>query len=194
MKTTQYKSLIFITGNAAKAAQLAMHLDFPVEHKKIDLVEIQSLDLDEIIGYKAKEAYSRIKKPVLVEDTSLKFSALNNLPGPLVKWFMNGIGNKGLCKLLDGYNDRTAEAEVCFGLYDGNSLKTFRNTVKGSIAIEPAGKTGFGWDPIFIPAGRSKTWGEMDMEEQMQTSVRRGALKKLEAFLLASSDVRDLNL
>ena len=51
------------------------------------------------------------------------------------------------------------------------------------IAKSPQGERGFGWDPIFIPEGFTKTWGEMSPEEQKETSMRRMVLKKLEAFL-----------
>jgi len=176
-------SLTFITGNPSKAEQLARHLDYSVAHQKLDLPEIQSLDLKEIVEHKAKEAYKQIKKPVLVEDTSLVFSALGKLPGPLIKWFLTELDNAGLCKMLDGYTDRSAHAEVCFGLYDGQELQIFDGGVKGTVAESPRGERGFGWNPIFIPEGSTKTWGEMTPEEQKETSMRRIALKKLEAFL-----------
>ena len=41
--------------------------------------------------------------PVIVEDTSLCFNALNGLPGPYVKWFYEAVGNEGLVKILDGF-------------------------------------------------------------------------------------------
>ena len=44
----------------------------------------------EISNLKAKHAYSILKKPVFVEDTSLCFAALHGMPGPYVKWFVNG--------------------------------------------------------------------------------------------------------
>ena len=175
--------ITFITGNAAKAEQLGRHLEYPVTHQKVDLVEIQSLNLKEIVEHKAKEAYRHLQKTVLVEDTSLIFHALGRLPGPLIKWFLIEIDNTGLCNILDNFSDRSALAEVCFGLYDGKELKTFEGQAKGSIAKSPRGERGFGWDPIFIPEGHSKTWGEMDTEEQKETSMRRTALKKLEAYL-----------
>lgn len=106
--------IIFITGNPAKAKQLARHLEYPVEHKKIDIPEIQSLDLKEIAEHKAQEAYKQIQVPVLVEDTSLVFHALGKLPGPLIKWFLEELDNEGLCRLLDGCKDRSVQAKVCF--------------------------------------------------------------------------------
>lgn len=176
-------TLTYVTGNAAKAEQLARHLDYPVEHKKLDIHEIQSLDLKEVAEHKARGAYRQVQGPVLVEDTSLIFHALGGLPGPLIKWFFAQLGNEGLCRLLDGYKDRSARAEVCFCFYDGKTLETFTGEMNGTIANLPRGEQSFGWDPIFIPEGHAKTWGEMDMEEQKETSMRRIALKKLEAYL-----------
>lgn len=75
------KNLTFVTGNIAKYQQLRRHLKYLLLHQKLDLGEIQSLDLEEIIEHKAKEAYKQIKQPVLVEDTSLVFQALGKLPG-----------------------------------------------------------------------------------------------------------------
>ena len=177
------QDITFITGNPAKAEQVGRHLKHPLLHKKLDLPEIQSLDLHEIVERKAKEAFAQIGTPILVEDTSLIFHALGRLPGPLIKWFLTELDNAGLCKLLDGYDDQSALAVACFGLYDGKELKIFEGPMHGTIAASPRGEKSFGWDPIFIPDGCEKTWGEMDVDEQKETSMRRIALEKLDAYL-----------
>lgn len=174
----------FITGNKSKAEQLSWHLGVNLSHQAVDVHEIQSVDLAEVVEYKARTAFELVDGPVLVEDTSLIFHALGRLPGPLVKWFLQELGNDGLCRVLDGYEDRTATASVLFGYYDGKDLTTFLGEAKGKIALEPRGEMGFGWDPVFIPAGYSKTWAEMSKEEQNDTSMRRVALKALEEFLI----------
>ena len=97
------------------------------------------------------------------------------------------LDNAGLAKLLDGYTSRECTASVCFAFFDGETLKMFEGACKGIIAHEPRGERGFGWDPIFIPDGHKKTWGEMTPEEQSKTSMRRIALKKLEEFLRLNS-------
>ena len=176
------KEITFITGNKAKAEQLAFHLHMPVAHHKLDLHEIQSLSLEEVVRDKAERAYSILKSPVLVEDASLTFQALGALPGPLIKWFLVELKNEGLAELLNG-KDRSAVAEVMFGYYDGIDCQIFSGSTNGSIADVPRGELGFGWDSIFIPEGQSKTWAEMTLEEQKDTSMRRIALAKLEVFL-----------
>ncbi len=178
-------SLTFVTSNPEKSRQLSHYLDFPVLHKEIDLIEIQSLDVAAIIEHKAKEAYKYVLSPVLVEDTSLQFLALGKLPGPFIKWFLAELGNDGLCKLLGGSTERSALTSVQFGLYDGQSFQAFAGTREGSISLTPRGDNGFGWDSIFIPKGYHKTWGEMTDRESQKTSMRTIALKKLDAYLKA---------
>jgi non-canonical purine NTP pyrophosphatase (RdgB/HAM1 family) len=173
----------FITSNPSKAEQLGWHLGIELDHMAAEVPEIQSLSLAEIVEHKAKAAYEIAKGPVLVEDTSLVFHALGKLPGPLIKWFLTELDNYGLCQLLNGYPDRSATASVLFGYYDGRELHTFEGRAKGSIANHPVGERGFGWDPIFIPIGHNKTWGEMTKEEQSNSSMRRIALAKLEDYL-----------
>ena len=175
--------ITFITGNPGKAERIRKHLPIELLHQAIDLNEIQSLNLQEVAGHKAQEAYKFVQGPVLVEDVSLVFNALGALPGPLIKWFLKELDNPGLCKLLDGYTDRSAVAKVCFALFDGKETHFFENERTGTIVIEPRGKKLFGWDTIFIPDGYEKTWGEMTEEETVPSSMRRPALKKLETFL-----------
>lgn len=177
------RKLTFITSNPSKAAQLSIHLDYPIEHVKVDLLEVQSLDLEEIIIHKAEEAYKIVKSPVLVEDTSLRFLSLGKLPGPLIKWFLIELGNDGLCNLLVGYTNRKALAEVIFCLYEGENYHLFNGSMSGTIATIPRGESGFGWDSIFIPSGYEQTWGEMNKKLQMKTSMRRIALKKMQMYI-----------
>lgn len=162
----------FITGNQSKANFLAKFLNHPVAHEKVDLDEIQSLDLREITEHKVRQAYAALSKPVLVEDTALDFVVLGRLPGTFIKWFLEEAGNEHMCKMLNAYNDRTAIARVCFAYYDGKQLEFFVGELKGKISEAPRGKRGFGWDAIFIPDGSTKTYAEMSDEEVNQFSLR----------------------
>jgi len=173
----------FITSNAEKAAQIGRHLDHALSHAALEIPEIQSLDVTEVATHKAHQAYAQLGTPVLVDDTALTFHALGGLPGPLIKWFLGALGNDGLCTLLDAYPDRTARAVVCFAFCDESGVQHFSGSVSGSIADAPRGEEGFGWDPIFIPEGYDETWGEMDVERQRETCMRRSALRKLQRGL-----------
>lgn len=175
--------LILVTGNPAKEAEIGWytrHVQF--ETVSLDIPEIQSLDLREVVQQKAQEAYQQVRRPVIVEDTSLVFHALGRLPGPLIKWFLKELRPEGLCRLLDAYSDRHATASVFFGMCDGEVVRVFEGSADGSIAPAPRGAENFGWDSVFILRGAARTWGEMTLEEKWATSMRRQALEKLDAF------------
>ncbi len=180
MKNTE---LIFITGNAGKAKYLADYFHLPVTHKKLDLPEIQSLSLREVVEDKARRAFAEVGAPVLIEDVSVVFTAMQGLPGPLIKWFDTALGNEGICRLLDSYDNREAVTEVQFAYCDGDDVHVFSGKVKGSMAKEPRGEGGFGWDKIFIPDGYDKTRGEMSSEDWHESGMRKIALEKLREFL-----------
>lgn len=158
---------VFITGNQNKADYLAKLLGVPLDHVKIDLDEIQSADLDVVVEHKVKQAYEIAGRPVLVEDVALSFSALGGLPGPFVKFFVdseNGLEN--MCRMLDGFDDRSARAECVYGYYDGSDMKLLRGGLKGTIAMHPKGEGGFGWDKIFCPDGyEGKSRAELITEQ-----------------------------
>lgn len=175
--------IIFITGNLNKVKYTSKFTHYQFEHNKLDLDELQSLDVLKVIEHKVKQAYEIVKAPVLVEDTSLVFHALNGLPGTFIKFFVDNTGNDGMCKMLDGFKDRGATATVCFGFYDGKVFQTFIGESRGSISINPRGDNGHGWDPIFIPNGEHRTHAEMTDEEIGKVSPRKKALIKLEKFL-----------
>lgn len=180
------KDLVFITGNQYKADYLAKWLGHPVKHHKLDLDELQTLDVHEIVAHKASQAYKLLQQPVLVEDTTLTFHVLGRLPGTLIKWFLQELGPAGLCRLLDNLDDRRATATATFGLYDGKQLRLFEGMAKGEIAKRPRGE-GFGWNPIFIPENHSKTFAEMTDEEMQPLNHRGRALQKLHDFLTKNS-------
>lgn len=157
----------YVSSNAGKAEYLERYLNHPFTHHALELDEIQSLDLIKIAEHKAKEAYAKLNKPVLVDDVALSFRALGgSLPGPYIKWFLQELKSEGLCKLLDNFDDRRAEGKICMTYFDGKILKNFVGSLAGTIAKEPRqGTRGYGWDVIFIPEGSDKTYSEMNDDE-----------------------------
>lgn len=176
--------LTFITGNQNKADFLAKYLGMPVIHHKLDLIEIQSLDPHEVVGYKVRQAYGILHKPVIVEDAGLIFTAMGKLPGTLVKWFIEEIGYEGLLRLANSLPEQSATGRVCYGLYDGEEVHFFDGEMRGRIADKARdGGMGFGFDPIFINEGFNKTRAEMTEEEYYKTSYRTQAIEAMRTFL-----------
>ena len=156
------KNYVYVTGNPHKAKYFAEIVGLNIDSIKVDVEEIQSLDLLEVVEHKARQAYEIAQKPVIVEDTKLVFKAMGALPGPLIKWFLDELDADGLCKILDSYNDRTAFAGAAIACFDGVNLEVFESELEGEISKKPAGADGFGWNRVFIPKGSDQTLGEMD--------------------------------
>jgi non-canonical purine NTP pyrophosphatase (RdgB/HAM1 family) len=179
-------NVTFITGNDKKAEFLAKFLGVEISHQKIDLDELQSLDLREITEHKARQAYEHIKNPVLVEDIAFTIYALGKLPGPFIKWFINEVGYEGLCRLADSDPDRKAKTAVCYAYFDGHEAHFFEGELEGSMPDHPRGSDGFGFNGVFIPAGQLKTNAEMTHEETEKYSLRTTTVyPKIKDFLLS---------
>lgn len=183
------KGLVFITGNENKVAYLAKWLGVPIEHQKIELDEIQSLNSAEVIEHKARAAYAIVQRPVLVEDVALIFHGMGRLPGTLIKWFLEELGPEGLCRLGQSLSDKTATASIVYALFDGTELHTFEAAVDGTVSPEVRSiegtewKNSKSWNSIFIPNGSSKTYGQMTDEELEPFSHRAQAIAKLREYL-----------
>ncbi|MEJ5166315.1 MAG: RdgB/HAM1 family non-canonical purine NTP pyrophosphatase [Thermoanaerobaculia bacterium] len=173
----------FITSNKNKWEEVCRILSFKIPYKKMDLLEIQELDLKKILKEKAKIAYQNLKKPVVVEDVSLILKGFNGFPGPLIKWVIKAVGPEGIINLCKGSKNFNAEAICGICTYDGKKFKYFEGKVKGKISKNVRGKNGFGWDPVFIPDGYNKTFAEMDIEEKNKISHRYLAWKKASNIL-----------
>jgi inosine/xanthosine triphosphate pyrophosphatase family protein len=92
------KNPIFLTGNKNKLAEAKEILPFDFDNKNIDLDEIQSIDGRKVIGHKLDEAYSKLKRPVFVDDSSLHIDSMNGFPGALYKFLDKAVGLEGICK------------------------------------------------------------------------------------------------
>lgn len=174
---------VFVSGNPSKVAALNHWLGSELEHIAIDVDELQELDAYKVVEHKAREAYRHVQIPVLIEDTSLVFTAFGRLPGTYIKWFLKELSLEGGCRLLDGFTDKSAIAQVVYAYFDGTEVHYFSGEVEGSIPVQPRGSGGFGWDKIFVPTGTEKTYAEMNNDELARYSVRKEAVDKLKVFI-----------
>lgn len=177
------KTITYITGNQKKADFLASYLGHPILYQKVDLDEIQSLDLKKIVKHKVKQAYDLIKKPVVVEDTSLEFNALGKLPGPFIKHFLEQMSLEDICLLLKG-KDRSATARCMYGYFDGEKEAYFEGSMDGIIPEKPAGDGAFGFAKIFIPEGFNLTQAELNKEDHEIVYTTIKPIRQLKNFLL----------
>ena len=179
--------LVVVTSNPGKLEEIRSVLSIPLVPVPLDVSEIQSMDVEEVAAEKAKAAWREIRRPLIVDDTSLYIDGLGRLPGPLVTWFLSSLGASGVAALLKSDQRRNATAETCVALALGeNQVKTFVGRVEGEISRQPRGEHGFGFDSIFIPSGMIRTYAEMSGVEKNAISTRFRALEKLQNYCAAS--------
>lgn len=186
---------LFVTSNPNKAREAAGILKIQLHNVALDLPELQSLDVAEVAANKAATARESLgfpDSPVLVEDSGLIVEAWNGLPGALTKWFLSSVGNEGLLKMLAAEEDRSARAVCAVAVAtSGGAVRVFTGVVGGSVAHEPRGSGGFGWDRIFVPEGYDQTYAELGArkhEDSHRVRAFEAAREALEGPLASGLD------
>ena len=143
---------------------------------------------------KAVSALKITGLPSISDDSGLCIPALNNDPGIYsARWAGKGknfdLASKKIeKKLFEKYRNKQKLFKAFFccaltiALPDG-TIKSFEGKVFGTLQFPPKGKNGFGYDPIFIPKGYKKTFGEMKYSFKERISHRQKAFKKLDNFI-----------
>ncbi|KAF9057511.1 inosine triphosphate pyrophosphatase-like protein [Panaeolus papilionaceus] len=182
------KPLVFVTGNANKLREVkAILSDGPapieIESRSVDVSEIQGTTQEVAIA-KCRTATEQIGGPCITEDTALCFDALNGLPGPYVKQFMQEVGHEGLNAMLVGFPTKAAQAVCTFAYSAGPGTEPilFEGRTQGTI-VPARGPKVFGWDAVFEPLETGLTYAEMPDDQKNKLSHRYKALEKLRAFL-----------
>lgn len=184
-------TVIFVTSNENKRREAAGILGVELRAASPEVPEIQALDLREVAAEKAREARRALdspEAPVLVEDSGLVVEAWNGLPGAFTKWFMQTVGNAGLCGMLRDGLPRDARAVCVVAIARGcgsDEVEVFPGEVSGRLADAPRGEGGFGWDAIFVPEGESRTYAEMGEAKHADSHRAR-------AFRAAGERLREL--
>jgi len=133
---------------------------------------------------KAQAIYSKYGKAVFSEDSGLEVDALGGDPGVHTARYAgpdcnHDDNNNKLLKNLEGIENRTARFQSCICLLDEQGHQFFEGTCEGSIHTELEGTGGFGYDPIFIPAGYEESFGILSDEIKNEISHRRKSLDGL---------------
>jgi XTP/dITP diphosphohydrolase len=191
--------LIFASNNQHKIEELKTFCKnesggYPVEivslkEAGIDIDIPEPYDsLEENASGKAWTIYKLTGKDCFSEDTGLEIEALNGEPGVKsaryageTRSFKDNI-QKVLNKLATEKN-KNARFRAVMSLILGGKESQFEGICSGKIIEAPQGTEGFGYDPIFIPDGTTRTFAEMSIEEKNRFNHRTKAAAKLVAFL-----------
>ena len=141
---------------------------------KLSLTEIQAKSLKQIAALKVDDAYRQCHKSVIIEDAGLFIESLHGFPGPFSSYVFKTIGNAGILRLIGSNRNAYFQSVVayCDNKY---GVMLFDAKVEGKISTIPTGK-GWGYDPIFIPKGESKSYAVITNKNEI--SHRYKALKK----------------
>jgi|SRR5436190_4068256 len=172
-------AFVLVTGNRDKVAEARRVWPVDIEHVALDLPEIQSLDLDAVLQAKADEAWRRLGRPLVVEETGLELAALSGFPGPLVKWMLESVGATGIARAAVALGDPRATARCRLLYVDGRARTAAEGSTRGVLVAEPRGVAGFGWDPVFLPDGETRTYGELPPETKDAIGHRGQAWRAL---------------
>jgi len=187
-------TLIFATNNQHKVNEIQSLVgnDFniiPLKEAGIDIDIPEPHDtLQENANEKAVTIFNVTNQNCFSEDTGLEIEALNGEPGVKSARYADETRNfqanidKVLEKLKDNKN-RKAQFRTVICLLWNKEVFYFEGVCKGNIAETMHGAEGFGYDPIFIPEGASKSFAEMTMDEKNKFSHRQKAVTKLFTFL-----------
>jgi XTP/dITP diphosphohydrolase len=180
------KVVFFATGNIHKfneVRSILAPLGFAVAMLRMKGDEIQSDSIKDIAQNAVSNAFNQTGLPIFVEDAGLFITALGGFPGPYAAYVFKTIHNKGILKLMQRQTNRYAQFQSVIAYLDSNQYEPqcFFGESKGAItktARTEQGKSGFGFDPIFLPERSSKTFAEMTIEEKNVYSHRAMAIRK----------------
>lgn len=172
--------LTFVSTNAGKFREVRTVLreyGIPVRWMRRELPEIQADRLESVVEAKLSEA-KKLRLRVLVEDSGLFIPGLAGFPGVYSSYALRTIGLQGILRLLDG-RPRGAVFRTVAGLSIGRDRWMRSGECRGRIADRARGTNGFGFDPIFIPDGETRTFGQLDIEEKNRRSHRAQAVRRI---------------
>ena len=191
--------LIFASNNLHKIEELKAFCKNESDSYRIEIVSMKEAGIDidipepydsleENASEKSWTIYKLTGKDCFSEDTGLEIEALNGEPGVKsaryageARSFKDNI-QKVLNKLASEKNKNARFRAVISLILDGKETQ-FEGICNGKIIDCPQGTEGFGYDPVFIPDGSSRTFGEMSLEEKNRFNHRTRAAAKLVAFL-----------
>ena len=187
-------TLIFATNNRNKVAEIQSLVgpDFTIIPLKEAGIEIDIPEPHDQLEDNAKEKaltiFNMTNQNCFSEDTGLEIVALGGAPGVKSARYAGENSNAQanidlVLSKMAGIENRTAQFRTVICLIWENQTYYFEGICKGQILSNMQGENGFGYDPIFVPDGASKSFSNMTMEEKNTFSHRKKAVTQLFDFL-----------
>lgn len=142
---------------------------------------------------KARHIYEKYGFDCFADDTGLEVEALGGAPGVYSARYAgedcdSEANMRKLLENLTGKTNRNAQFRTVIALIINGEEMLFNGIVKGTIATEKKGDSGFGYDPIFVPEGHSDSFAQMGSEMKNSMSHRFRATQQLGDYLKENYD------
>lgn len=179
--------LYFATSNAGKVedAQEILHdVDVTMKQLEVEMVEPCIDSLEKIAAAKVEQAVENsqlLGSFIMADDSGLFVDELDGFPGINTAFFDDKVGRENLLKLAEPGSAASFRAAIAVFDPKTGDIETFTGRVDGTLC-EPRGDDGFGYDPMFVPDGRDKTFAE-DEEYKHEVSHRKKALEGLKEWV-----------
>ena len=185
--------LVFATHNTHKLKEIQALLPQTIEVLSLNDINCTedipetAFTIEENALLKAKYINEKYGYSVFADDTGLEVAALNNAPGVFSARYAGEHKNDTenvqlLVKNMENVINRQAQFKTIIALCWENKTYTFEGIAKGTIAEKTLGDNGFGYDPIFIPDGYTRTFAQLSAQEKNRISHRAKAFEKLLHF------------
>jgi XTP/dITP diphosphohydrolase len=189
LPTTNFRGEVLVTlvtsnpGKFREVDALLRPYGIRLHWSRRELPEPQADTLREVVAAKLDALPVRAGW-YLVEDSGLFIPALGGFPGVYSSYVHRTLGPRRLAALLSGL-PREAVFRTVAGLQDGSRRYLVEGRCRGTIAHHPRGQGGFGFDPVFVPAGNRRTFAEMPAESKSALSHRGEAIRRVARILRA---------
>jgi XTP/dITP diphosphohydrolase len=185
--------LIFASHNAHKASEIQSILPSWIDIKTLsELNYLEEIPENEatIEGnsqFKARFVHQKFEQNCFADDTGLEIFALDGRPGVHSARYAGEQRDSAdnmdkVLMELETISNRSAQFKTVISLFWDGVEHQFEGIVRGNISRIKTGSEGFGYDPIFIPEGETRSFAEMTLAEKNQFSHRARAIAKLVAF------------
>ena len=176
-------NLITHNKNKVKEFKLLLEPHTNVNNIDFDYPELRSDDPTDIVNVAAKSLAEKLQKTVVVEDSGFFIESLGDFPGTCTSYVHKRIGNEGIIKIMKGNKKRKCFYKSTIGYCEpGKEPISFLGIEEGKVADKPAGNKGWGQDPIFVPKGKQKTYGQIRSGNDVNL-FRKRAIEKLKSYL-----------
>jgi len=174
-------TITFVTGNTGKVQTAQEHLaplGVQVRQARLDLDEIQSLDVQAVAVHKAEQAFRVLGQPLIVEDSGFGIDELGGYPGPMIKHALAALGAAGIARLADLTRTRTCRFTSCLVYVDSHGVtRPFISPGRPcTVASEPAqSRTSGAWSDLWnvvIPDGCSVPLSALGAEDAERETAR----------------------